>query len=145
MISMAEGRLRSLRQKAERHVLEQGRFKSVFVMRAHGESRVENPAEGEFDLTAGGLEFPVDIRQLQQHVIAALLEPHRVRRFPRALNLARRPAGLGTELQRSESVAMDDDVDVGRVRLQRLSEHQPCDAPGRSRLEFVRAANRVAI
>src|SRR6185436_4507880 len=51
-------------------------------------------------------------------------EPYGARRVAPALDLARGSAGDDAKLQRGEPVAVDHDIDVGRVRFQRLAEHQ---------------------
>ncbi len=115
---------RQRRRRFELHIRELHDVGRVHVVRGQADAGIEFAVEMQRDARAHAVQrLAMEARQ-QRDRVAALLQPHRLRRAEIDLDVLRIGALLAPVLQRRRAVAMRRDIDVDAVRIERLAEHQ---------------------
>ena len=112
------------RRRGEFHVREHRRFRHVLVVCADAQADVERLLKRDADGRPREARFFALGRQVHHHVFAPLDDAEPPGRRHVGLHFVRgSPPGLA-KLQRRQPVAVQGDVDVGRIGLQALADHQ---------------------
>ena len=115
---------RRLRWRYEFDVRKRGRFGCLFVVSTDAETNGNRTGERDSDGSTGKRQCLARFRGEEQNVHPSSHELNAIRVFQIGLHFVRRGTLGIAELERGQSIAVDRDIDVGRVGIERLADQK---------------------